>query len=156
MPMKILASVLASLLAQACASASASDMPHHLRATEFVVAVAVRDLHASRSGEPHVFSYAPDQTEAALRASIQRWLAGDGAAMLELTPADRQTLFAFHWAAQRLPAESICFTEIADASCERDLAPWLDKVRRDNPDFVAAYRASQRRLGLPPIVVRAP
>ena len=103
-----------------------------------------------------MFEYAPEQTEAALCASIQPWFAGNDATALDMTPADRQTLFAFYWAAQRLPPGSKCFRDIGDASCERDLAPWLDEVRRDNPNFIAAYRASRRRLGLPPIVVQAP
>jgi hypothetical protein len=154
--MKIFKFVLASLLAQPFMLASASDTPHFQRATEFVVAVAVRDLNDSRSGKPHVFTHARDQTESALRASINRWLLGTDSAALVMTPIDRQTLFAFYWAAQRLPAESACFKDIGDASCEHDLGPWLREVQRDNPDFISAYRASQQRLGLPPVIVQAP
>jgi hypothetical protein len=120
------------------------------QATEFVVQVTARDLHDARNGSEHVFTYAPDETEATLARAVRDWFAHGDASGLHLALTDRQTLFAFHWAAMQMPANSRCFREIDSDDCERSLAYWLARVRSGDPQFVSAYRSAEIRLKLPP------
>ncbi|AXF12636.1 hypothetical protein CUJ91_32050 (plasmid) [Paraburkholderia graminis] len=122
------------------------------RATAFVVAVATSDLRSARQGGQHVFAYTPEETEATLSSAITEWLTEGDKRSLRLALADRQTIFAFHWAAMQMPAESQCFADIDSDGCQKDLDYWLTRVRNSDSQFISAYRQSQMRLGLPPLI----
>jgi len=124
------------------------------RATAFVVAVATSDLRSAREGGQHVFAYTPEETEATLSSAIREWLRKGDRRGLRLALADQQTIFAFHWAALQMPADSQCFAVIDSDGCQEDLDYWLTRVRNGDPQFISAYRESQMRLGLPPLVTR--
>lgn len=120
-----------------------------VRATEFVVTVATRDLARARAGRPHGLSYVTDETPRALASALRKWLAGEGDAGLRLGIVDRLTLFSFFWAAQQMPVSSPCFRRPDGDPCEIELARWLAEVRRGSPAFLAAYRKAQGPLRLP-------
>ncbi|SAL69482.1 hypothetical protein AWB65_06837 [Caballeronia humi] len=124
------------------------------RATAFVIAVATRDLRSARQGGQHVLAYERDETEATLSSSITEWLTQGDRRSLRLALADQETIFAFHWAAAQMPAQSQCFVDIDSEGCQQDLAYWLARVRNGDPRFISAYRQSQFRLGLPPLIVK--
>ncbi|BBP98123.1 hypothetical protein BSFA1_32520 [Burkholderia sp. SFA1] len=83
--------------------------------------------------------------------AIRTWFASGKTDSLRLGLADRQTFFAFHWAAEQMPQDSECFSDIDSEGCAADLARWLSEVRSGNAKFSAAYREEQMRLGLPPL-----
>jgi hypothetical protein len=87
-----------------------------------------------------------------LDRAVRNWFARGDVSSLHLTLADRQTLFAFHWAAMQMPADSVCFSDIDSDRCEKELGYWLTKVRGSDPRFIAAYRQAEMRLNLPPAI----
>ncbi|WP_125474301.1 hypothetical protein [Caballeronia humi] len=101
-----------------------------------------------------MLAYERDETEATLSSSITEWLTQGDRRSLRLALADQETIFAFHWAAAQMPAQSQCFVDIDSEGCQQDLAYWLARVRNGDPRFISAYRQSQFRLGLPPLIVK--
>jgi hypothetical protein len=124
------------------------------RATKFVVAVATGDLRRAREGGAQAFAYAPDETEATLSSAVTQWLTRGDRRNLRLAFTDQATIFAFYWAATQMPAQSQCFIDIDSEECQQELGYWLARVRDGDPRFIAAYRRSQTRLGLPPVITR--
>ncbi len=111
-------------------------------------------MRSAREGGTHAFAYAPDETEATLSSAITQWLTQGDRRNLRLALADQQTIFAFHWAATQMPVESQCFTDIDSDECQRELEYWLARMRNSDSRFIAAYRRSQMRLGLPPVITQ--
>jgi hypothetical protein len=136
------------------ASAAPLNKQPNSQAIAFVVAVATSDLRSARGGGEHVFAYAPDESEATLSSAIKDWLSHGDKPRLRLAPADQATIFAFHWAATRMPAQSRCFMDIDSEECQQDLGYWLARVRDGDPEFVSAYRQAQMRLSLPPLATQ--
>jgi hypothetical protein len=121
------------------------------RAIGFVTAVALDDLQTAQSGGGYLLSYDGAETATSLRAKIGRWLSGTNPDALAMGSSEKQTLFAFYWAATMMPPRSKCFVRIDHPSCQRELAGWLARELHDDPRFLADYKASTRALGLPPL-----
>lgn len=136
------------------ASAAPLSKQPNSRAIAFVVAVATSDLRSAMRGGEHAFAYAPDESEATLSSAIKDWLSQGDKARLRLAPTDQATIFAFHWAATRMPPQSRCFMDIDSEECQQDLGYWLARVRNGDPEFVSAYRQAQMRLSLPPLATQ--
>ncbi|SAL87340.1 hypothetical protein AWB68_08368 [Caballeronia choica] len=124
------------------------------RATDFAVEVAARDFRSARKGNQHVFSYTENETEEALSRSLREWLTRGETRNMRMALTDRLTLFAFYWAALQMPADSLCFSDIDSQDCADELGYWLAQVRGGSPEFIAAYRAAELRLKLPPLAIK--
>jgi hypothetical protein len=143
--------VCVALICIAVSYARADEFVPNGRAIGFVMAVALDDLRTAQSGGGYLLSYDGAETATSLRAKIGRWLSGTNPDALAMGSSEKQTLFAFYWAATMMPPRSKCFVRIDHPSCQRELAGWLARELHDDPQFLADYKASTRALGLPPL-----
>jgi hypothetical protein len=143
--------VCVALTCIAVSYARADEFVPNGRAIGFVTAVALDDLRTAQSGGGYLLSYDGAETATSLRAKIGRWLSGTNPDALAMGSSEKQTLFAFYWAATIMPPRSKCFVRIDPPSCQRELAGWLARELHDDPRFLADYKASTRALGLPPL-----
>jgi hypothetical protein len=142
-----------TLTCLAMSHARADEFVPNDRAIGFVTAVALDDFRTAQSGGGYLLSYDSGETATSLRAKIARWLSGKDPNALAMGPSEKQTLFAFYWAATMMPRGSKCFIRIAYPSCQHDLAGWLARELHDDPRFLSDYEASAHALGLPPLAV---
>jgi hypothetical protein len=147
--------LLACVLTCLCGVAHAQGFTADARASRFVTAVVLNDFHTAQAGGGYVFSYGRDDTDSTLAARLDRWFTGRDPHATGMGADERQTLYAFYWAAAMMPANSPCFTAMANDACRAELSKWIARESGDDPRFVDAYELARGPLGLPPLRRRA-
>jgi hypothetical protein len=142
---------LACVLACLCCVAQAQGFTADARASRFVTAVVLNDFHTAQAGGGYVFSYGRDDTDTTLTARLDRWFTGRYPHATGMGPDEKQTLYAFYWAAAMMPANSPCFAAMANDTCQAELSKWIARESGDDPRFVNAYESAREPLGLPPL-----
>ncbi|WP_244817330.1 hypothetical protein [Caballeronia sp. Lep1P3] len=115
----------------------------------FVTTVVMDDFHTAQAGGGYVFSYDVQESEATLKAKIERWFSGTDPDALHMDPAEKRALFRFYWAASMMSANSACFDSIANPACSDELGGWIAREAANDPRFVRAYESAASALGLP-------